>query len=85
MGGVSYIYLVIVANANNAHFRFTYWAEYKITYGGYLAIALGGLVFISLILVLIFFGIIKKGMDNTLKDTEQKVNSIIKNAMPDEW
>ena len=53
-GVVSYVYLVGVGIATNAHIRFSYWAEYKISYGGYMGIALGAIVFFTILLLLLF-------------------------------
>jgi hypothetical protein len=47
-----------VGTAQNAHIRFSYWAEYKITNGGYLGIALGAVVLFTLILLIVYVVVI---------------------------
>lgn len=83
-GQVSYIYLVGVANANNAHLRFTYWAEYRVSYGGWLGIALASFIGLTLILIAIFYFVVDLTVKKALKDTTDRVKRIIKDANGDD-
>lgn len=67
---MSYIYLVSVGSAANAHIRFSYWAEFKITNEGYMGMALGGVVFMTLIMLVIFVVVTAKTVNREVEVTE---------------
>ncbi|CDW86583.1 UNKNOWN [Stylonychia lemnae] len=54
-GQVSNIYIVSVAKADNAHIRFTYWAEAKLSFASLIGIITSGIVFLTLLILLSLF------------------------------
>lgn len=76
LGQVSSVYLISVATANNAHIKFTYWAEPKIAFGAMLGIFIGGLTIISIGALALVLFCINKSIRTSLNDTIQSVRRI---------
>ena len=55
---VSNVYLVALATANNAHIKFTYWAEPRFEFMWIVIIVVGSIVLLTLILLLVFLFVI---------------------------
>eukprot|EP00347_Sterkiella_histriomuscorum_P013167 403365752 len=83
---VSNVYLVTVATANNAHIRFSYWAESKISIGGLIAIVVGGIGFMSLailgLLILFIDRSVKKSLEPVVGDVKHLFTETIEKIEP---
>ena len=44
-----------IAKADNAHIRFTYWAEAKLSFASLIAIVSSGIIFLTLLILLALF------------------------------
>jgi hypothetical protein len=75
------VYLVAIAVANNAHIRFTYWAEPKISFGWTMTIIAGGIVFLSLIVFGVFAFYIDLTLKESLAPTVKEVKKIFTDAI----
>lgn len=78
---MSNVYLVTVATANNAHIRFSYWAEAKLSFGSLIAIIVCGIVFMTLLVLGALFFFIDRTIKKTLDPTIKEVKSIFTNTI----
>ena len=73
LGQVSSVYLISIADSNNAFIKFSYWAEPTMTFTNLLLIIVGGIIFLSLLV----FGSFLFLIDCTIKQSlEETVNSV---------
>lgn len=70
---MSNIYLVTTANADNAFIKFTYWSEPTLKFAEILGIIIGGLVFITALILLAFLLCLNRTIRIVLEDTVKKV------------
>lgn len=81
MDEVSNVYLVAIANSDNAHIRFTYWAESNFSFNSIIAIVSSGIVFLTLVIVGVFTFFIDKTIKDYLEPTVSDVRNIFIDAI----
>lgn len=74
--GSKNIYLIAVANSDNANIRFTYWADNVVTMSGMIGISVGGVVFLTILSVCIIYCLLNKAMNTHLGLSRHEVDRI---------
>lgn len=75
LGKVSNVYLISIPTSNNAHIKFSYWAEPRMPLWALLCFIIGGIVLFSLLVIGILVFVIDCSVRQALEDSVKAVRT----------
>jgi hypothetical protein len=86
LGKVGNVYIVAIATANNAHIKFSYWAESRFPLWAIMSIIGGSIGVLTLVVMFILLYLIdctiKQSLDDTVNHVKNEFTTVIEELEP---